>query len=411
MITVSDIVNARMLLGNAIQHTPCPYSHTLSEITGCHIYHKLESFQMTGSFKERGALNRLLALDVNERRHGVIAASAGNHALGIAHHARRLSIPVTIVMPVGTPLIKVSSVQREQAKVILYGENYDEAYQHAIDIAAKENNIYIHAFDDLAVIAGQGTIALEILDEPIPIDAIIVPVGGGGLIGGIALAIKEIRPNIRIIGVEAVNAPSMSKAIEQNQVTEIQTSSTIADGIAIKRVGTNTFPLVQMYVDEIVTVTEEEIANAILLLLEIEKIVSEGAGAVPLAALVNRKISQVEGKHVVCVLSGGNIDVNLLSRIIERGLAKDGRLAKLRVYIPDRPGILGKLSTLIGNCRANILDISHNREFPNAPLGENEVDFVLETRGPDHIDEIIAQLRKIGYRVENLSAVKNKIQS
>ncbi|MFB3897490.1 MAG: threonine ammonia-lyase [bacterium] len=403
MITLSDINQAKKQLGDAIQHTPCPYSHTLSELTGCHTYHKLESFQMTGSFKERGALNRLLSLDEQERSRGVIAASAGNHALGIAYHARRLSIPATIVMPVGSPLIKVSSVRREQAKVVLYGENYDEAYQHALDIAAQEKNIYIHAFNDSAVIAGQGTIGLELLDEPIPIDAIIVPVGGGGLIGGIALAIKEQRPQIKIIGVESANAASMLMSIEKHEVTEVRTSTTIADGIAIKRVGNITFPLVQKYVDEVVTVSEEEIANAILLLLEIEKIVAEGAGAVPLAALVNHKILHLEGKHVVCILSGGNIDVNLLSRIIERGLAKDGRMAKLRVRIPDRPGILGKLSTVMGECRANILDISHNREFPNTPLGENEVDFVLETKGPDHIEEIIKQLKNIGYQVENLS--------
>ncbi|MCX7918816.1 MAG: threonine ammonia-lyase [bacterium] len=403
MLTLSDIINARNRLGNAIQHTPCPYSYTLSELTGCHTYHKLESFQMTGSFKERGALNRLLSLNKEEQQQGVVTASAGNHAFAIAYHSRRLSIPATIVMPVGTPLIKVSSVRREQARVILHGENYDEAYAYAQEIARQENRIFIHAFDDPLVIAGQGTIGLELLEEPIPLDAVVVPVGGGGLISGIAIAIKETNPKIKIFGVEANNAPSMTIAIEKNQVTEIPISSTIADGIAVKKVGINTFPLVKRYVDDMVTVTDEEIANAILLLLEIEKIVAEGAGATPLAALVNRKIANLEGKKVVCILSGGNIDVNLLSRIIEKGLVKDGRLAKLRVRLPDRPGFLGKLGTLIGSCNANILEISHNRQFPSAPLGENEVDFILETRGQAHIEEIITLLRKNQYQVENLS--------
>ncbi|MGH9834953.1 MAG: threonine ammonia-lyase, partial [Blastocatellia bacterium] len=360
MITLQAIQDARARLGRAIYHTPCPVSLTLSRLCGCRTYFKLENLQMTGSFKERGALNKLLQLGEAEKRAGVIAASAGNHAQGVAYHATRLGLKSTIVMPRPTPLIKVVNTRDLGGEVILHGANYDEALAHATQIAKEEGMTIIHAFDDEAVIAGQGTIGLELLEEETEFDVVVVPVGGGGMISGVAVALKESRPNIRVIGVEPEYYAAMKAAMEAGRTAEISTRPTIADGLAVKRAGEITSEIVRQYVDEIVTVTEDEIASAILKLLEIEKTVVEGGGAVGLAAVLFRKIAGIENQNVAMIISGGNIDPNLLSKIIERGLAKDGRLVRIRVLGRDRPGELARICQHAADVGANILEVTHN---------------------------------------------------
>ena len=375
----------------------------LSETTGCRVYFKLESLQRTGSFKERGALNRLLSLSDDERGHGVVTASAGNHAQALAHHARRLGIACTVVMPRHTPLNKVVSTRRYGARVALEGETFDDALARARELASSENLTFVHGFDDEAVIAGQGTIALELVDENIPIAAVLVPVGGGGLIAGVALALKAVDPSIRIVGVEPENCASMRDSLRAGGLVSIAMKPSIADGLAVKSPGALPFEIARRAVDDMLTVDEEEIANAILMLLEVEKTMAEGAGAAPLAALLNRERLRADlaGKNVIVLLTGGNIDVNVLSRIIDRGLAKDGRLAKLRVFVHDRPGSLALVSRLIAEAGANVLDIFHIRTFVPAEVGEVALDFVLEMRGPDHLEELLALLGANGIRAEH----------
>jgi threonine dehydratase len=399
MMTLDDVKRALAAIRDAIYLSPLGYSETLSEWTGKRVYLKLENLQMTGSFKERGALNKLLHLSDEEKRQGVITASAGNHAQGVAYHARRLGIRAAIVMPEPTPLIKVTSTKELGAEVILHGANYDEAYHYALDLSSERDLVFIHPFDDQDIIAGQGTIGLELLEQEPGIETVVVPVGGGGLIAGMAIALKETNPKIKLIGVEAERIPSMKVSLEQGTVTELPPTTTLADGIAVRRVGECTFPLVQNYVDQMVTVTEEEIANAILVLIEREKSVVEGAGAVGLAALLNRRF-WVKERKIALILSGGNIDVTMISRIIERGLAKDGRLVRLDVKLPDIPGSLHQLTGVVADCRANITEIAHNRAFARGTIGETEVVLTLETRGREHIEEILRTLREKGYQVE-----------
>ena len=384
MVTTADIEAARVRLRGSIYESPCAYSQTLSELTGARCFVKLENLQMTGSFKERGAANLLLQLGADERPRGVVAASAGNHGLAVAFHAKRLGIRATIVMPDAAPLVKVTSARRYGAEVILAGASYDEAYTGAREIERERGLVFVHPFDDERVIAGQGTLGLEILEQRPDVDAVLVPLGGGGLVAGVATALKAGRPNMRVIGVHAKELP------------------TIADGIAVRERGVLTSEVIRQRVDDIVQVGEEEIANAILLLLEIEKTVVEGAGATTLAALVNRPL-RLAGATVVLVLSGGNIDVTMLSRIIQRGLVKDGRLARLAVVLVDRPGALARLTALIAESRANILHIEHDRAFSRAGVGESEVELTLETSGPAQIEEIKSRLRSTGYRVEDKS--------
>jgi threonine dehydratase len=403
MITLQDIQAARARLGRAIYHSPCPVSLTLSRLCGCRTYFKLENLQMTGSFKERGALNKLLQLGEAEKRAGVIAASAGNHAQGVAYHATRLGIKSTIVMPRPTPLIKVANTRDLGGEVILHGANYDEALNHAIQIAKEEGMTFIHAFDDEAVMAGQGTIGLELLEEEVAFDAVVVPVGGGGLISGVAVALKESRPNIRVIGVEPEHYAAMKAAMEAGRTVEIATQPTIADGLAVKRAGEITSEIVRRCVDEIVTVSEDEIASAILKLLEIEKTVVEGGGAVGLAAVLFRKIAGIENQNVAMIISGGNIDPNLLSKIIERGLAKDGRLVRIRVLGRDRPGELARICQHAADVGANILEVTHNRAFANLEVGGVEIDFILETRGHDHVEQLLKVLSEDGIEAEEVS--------
>ncbi|RME42265.1 MAG: threonine ammonia-lyase [Deltaproteobacteria bacterium] len=396
MIPLEAIVQARRVIRDAINVSPLEFSEKLSRTTGLSVYLKLENLHVTGSFKERGALCRLLRLSEGERRRGVITASAGNHAQGVAYHARRLGIQAKIVMPKGTPLIKVTSTRELGGEVILHGDTYDDAYEEARRICTAEKRCFIHPFDDEDVIAGQGTIGLEVLDQLPDVAAIVVPIGGGGLISGVAIAAKESNPKIRIYGVQAQRYPSMLRSIEANRILTLPAAHTIADGIAVKRVGEKTFPIVQRYVDEIVTVSEEEIANAILTLLEREKCVVEGAGATPVAALLHGKLRPRE-RSVALILSGGNIDVNVISRVIERGLVKAGRLACLIVSLPDRPGALHQLAGLFAQADANILQIHHDRTF--ATLETAEVEVTLETRGPEQIETILALLHEHGYAV------------
>jgi threonine dehydratase len=405
MVTLSQIQAALGRVRQAIHVSPCTRSETFSDLTGNSIYLKLENRQRTGAYKERGALNKLLSLTSEERSHGVIAASAGNHAQAVAYHASRLAIRARIVMPLPTPLIKVSATRGYGGDVVLHGSNYDEAYDEALRLSAEDHLTFVHAFDDDAVIAGQGTLGLELLEQHPDLEAVIVPVGGGGLIGGIGCALKETNPRIQVIGVQPARLSSMKAALSEGKPVTLPAAVTIGDGIAVRRAGERTLPLIQKYVDDIVTVEEEEIANAVLLLLEREKILAEGAGAAALAALVNRRIPSIKersAKKIVVVVSGGNIDVTLLARIIERGLVKDGRLVRLRVHLPDYPGALHRLTGILAQHRANIVETSYDRAYHNVNLGDTAIDITMETRGPDHIAELISALSANGYTHERI---------
>ena len=401
MIQLSDIHSALNRIRPDIRVSPCTHSEIFSGLTQNSIFLKLDNQQRTGAFKERGALNRLLTLNGEERARGVIAASAGNHAQGVAYHAGRHGIRAHIVMPLPTPLTKVSSTRAYGAEVLLHGANYDEAYGKAIELSEQDRLTLIHAFDDDAVIAGQGTLGLEILSQSPDIEAIVSPIGGGGLIGGIACAVKETSPRVKIYGVQPSRLPSMKAAVAQGKPVTLDAAKTIADGIAVRRAGERTLPLVQRYVDDIVTVEEEEIANAILLLLEREKTLAEGAGAAAIAAVLNRKLP-LEEKRVAVLVCGGNIDVTLLARIIERGLVKDGRLVRLRVHLPDYPGALHRLTGILADHRANIVETSYDRAYHGVNLCDTDIDISMETRGPEHIRELLTALVAAGYPHERI---------
>ena len=407
MVNLSDIQSALARVRKSIYVSPCTRSETFSELTGNSIYLKLENRQRTGAYKERGALNKLLSLTAEERSQaqGVIAASAGNHAQAVAYHASNLGIRAKIVMPLATPLIKVSATRGYGGDVVLHGANYDEAYEEALRLSARHHLTFVHAFNDDVVIAGQGTLGLELLEQHPDLEAVVVPIGGGGLIGGMGCALKETNPRIQVIGVQPARLPSVKVALSEGKPVTLPSAVTIADGIAVRRAGERTLPLIQKYVDDVVTVEEEEIANAVLLLLEREKMLAEGAGAAALAALVNRRsslISEKSGKKVIVVVSGGNIDVTLLARIIERGLVKDGRLVRLRVHLPDYPGALHKVTGILAQHRANIVETSYDRAYHNVNLGDTAIDITMETRGPDHIAELISALGAHGYTHERI---------
>ena len=401
MIQLSDIQAALERIRADIRVSPCPRSETFSGITHNSIFLKLDNQQRTGAFKERGALNKLLTMSAEERGRGVIAASAGNHAQGVSYHAGKHGVRARIVMPLPTPLTKVSATRGYGAEVLLHGANYDEAYEKAVEQSREERLTLIHAFDDDAVIAGQGTLGLEILAQHPEIEVIVSPIGGGGLIGGIACAVKESRPAIKVYGVQPAKIPSMKAAVAAGKPVTLDSAKTIADGIAVRRAGERTLPLVQKYVDDIVTVEEEEIANAILLLLEREKTLAEGAGAAAIAAVLNRKL-RLEGKRVAVLVCGGNIDVTLLARIIERGLVKDGRLVRLRVHLPDYPGALHRLTGILAEHRANIVETAYDRADHGVNLGDTAIDITMETRGPEHIAELLAALVAAGYTHERI---------
>ena len=401
VITFNDVEEARRRIGNSVFLSPCAYSETLSRLTKTKCWLKLENLQMTGSFKERGACNKLTALGPGDRARGVICASAGNHAQGVAYHAARLGIDATIVMPEVTPLIKVQSTRNflsGTGRIVLHGTNYDEAFDEANRIQGAEGRIFVHPFDDDLIIAGQGTIGLELLEQNPYLEAVMVAVGGGGLAAGVAVAIKETNPKIKVYGVETAQLPSMKQALLAGKPVTVPAARTIADGIAVRRAGDRTFEVIQKYLDDIVLVDEEEIAEAILLLLEREKTVAEGAGAAPLAALLHDRLP-LAGKKVALVVCGGNIDVNVISRIIDRGLVKSGRMVRFLVTIKDAPGSLARLTATIADTRASIVQIHHDRTFAETELNEAVVEVVLETRGFEHVREVKEHLTAAGYHV------------
>lgn len=397
-VTLQRILEARQAVAGFAKETPLLSVPSISRQAGRPVLLKAECLQRTGAFKVRGAYNKIRQLPSDEREKGVIAASAGNHAQGVALAAQGLGIPAVVVMPSGAPITKVQATRGYGAQVILAGQGYDEAYQKALEVHRESGAAFLHAFDDPAVIAGQGTIGLEILDQaPLDLETVIVPIGGGGLISGIATAIKSLRPKVRVIGVQASGAPSMYRAFTgEDRGTEAPVR-TIADGIAVKRPGTLTSEIIKTLVDDIVLVDEEEIAASILLLLELAKLMVEGAGAVSLAAALGGRVPGTGPAAVV--VSGGNIDVNILSRIIERGLVRAGRYVRLGTMVPDRPGELQKLLSLVARTGANVISVHHERWLSRIAVGEVEVDLALETRDTDHARELVEVLNHEGYRV------------
>ncbi len=400
--TLDDIRAARERISHLVHVTPLEHSSEFSRMLGNHISHKLENLQVTGSFKVRGALNAILTLTDEQRSNGVVAASAGNHAQGVAFGARRAGIHATIVMPVGTPLVKLAAVKRYGAEVVQIGETYDEAAAHAAGLAAERGAHLIHPFDDPAVIAGQGTIGLEIVEQLPDVEAVIVPVGGGGLVSGIGTAVKALLPRVQVIGVQASGADAMAQSLAAGELRTSQRTVTIADGIRVARPGELTLAIARDVVDQVVTVQDDEIADAVLLMVEVDKSVVEGAGATPLAALLERRIG-LRGKRAVLVVSGGNIDVNVLGRIIDRGLVRTGRLVRIRVMLADRPGSLAEMTRHLARLGANVLHVLHERAFSHGRLDETSVDFALETRGKDHAEEVVRGLEEAGYEVEVLT--------
>ena len=399
MISIEMIQQARQRLKDRIYTTPCAWSENLSRACGCELYLKLENLQVTGSFKDRGALNKLLSLSDAEKESGIIAASAGNHAQGVAHAARLLGISATIVMPETTPLAKIRGTRELGAEIILHGGGYDEAYDKACELQQQHGYTLVHAFNDPLVIAGQGTIGLEIIEQLPEVEMVVVPVGGGGLISGIATAMNSLKPGLEIIGVEAERMAAMKRSVAAGKVTKLPMANTLADGISVARVGELTLPIVQNLVSDIVTVSEEEIASGVMTLLEREKSLAEGAGAAGFAALLHRRIPNMDGKKVVAVISGGNIDLTRLSHIIDRGLEQDGRLARLKVVVPDKPASIAELTSIIAEQQANIEQIAQNRFASEVNLEETELELLLQTRGKEHIAAIVEAIRKGGFDV------------
>jgi threonine dehydratase len=396
-VTFSDIQAAARRIAGAVLATPCPASVPLSEVTGSRVYCKLEYLQRTGSFKERGARNALLLLSTEQRQRGVIAASAGNHALGVAYHAQLLAIPATVVMPRFAPLTKVVNCRRFGATVIVEGANIAEARGRADEIASQRGLTYINGFDDPAIIAGQGTIGLEIAAQVPDLDAAIVPIGGGGLVAGVSLALKQLKPGVKIIGVEPERAASFTAALDAGKPVRIEMKPTLADGLSVPKVGENAFQVARALVDRTVLVSEHDIARAVLRLMELEKAVVEGAGAAPLAACLAGLVPELKDKKVVLLLCGGNIDLNTLDRVIERGLASDGRLCRFTATISDRPGGLARFAGLIAQEGASIIDINHDRAFADEDISTVAVHCVVETRDADHIAALRARLVKEGF--------------
>jgi threonine dehydratase len=396
-VTLADIEAARARLRGAIMETDCDESRTLSEILGCRIWLKFENLQFTSSFKERGAFNRLSALTDQERTRGVIAMSAGNHAQGVAYHASRLGIPATIVMPVHTPTVKVVNTRRHGANVILEGRTVEEAATFAREYGAQRGLCFVHPYDDPLIIAGQGTTALEMLGSAPEIDTLVVPIGGGGLISGMAAAAKTLRPDIRIYGVQAELYPSMYNLIKGQNLP--MRGDTLAEGIAVKAPGNLTAPMIRALVDDILLVSESQIENAVSLLINIEKTVAEGAGAAGLAAVCAHR-HLFKGRNVGLVLTGGNMDTRLLSGVLTRELAREGRLSQLTVDLTDQPGELARVADLFGKAGANIVEVYHQRVFSDLPAKGTLLELVIETRDRGHLDETVARLREAGFEVD-----------
>jgi threonine dehydratase len=396
VVTFKDIEAARERIKGAVYYSPCTHSIALSEITGMEIFCKLDNLQRTGSFKERGARNALAQLAPDQQKRGVIAASAGNHAQALAYQGKLLGIPATVVMPKFAPLVKVSNCQKLGANVILHGKDFAEAKTRAHEIAQEKGLAYIDGYDDPAIIAGQGTAGLEIMEQVPDAEVVIVPVGGAGLLAGVSLAIKTLRPEVKIVAVEAENVASFSAALEAGKPTRIALHPTLADGLAIPQVGANAFQIARPLVDKIVSVTEEQIAIAILRIVELEKGVVEGAAATPLAACLSGKLKEFAGKKCVLLLCGGNIDPNVLSRVIERGLVADGRLGRFTAVISDRPGGLADLTTQIASTGASIKQVLHDRAFAGSDVSAVHVLCTIETRNREHLSEVRAHLKSHG---------------
>lgn len=390
-VNLQMIAEAERRIRNSIYRTPLMETSAISAVAGSCVRLKPENLQKTGSFKIRGATNKIMKLGPREKNCGVVAASAGNHAQGVAHAAEQAGVEATIVMPRSTSLAKLESMRRYNAHVILEGQTYDEAAAHALAIHKETGATIIHAFDDPDVIAGQGTIGAEIIEEWPEVDTVFVSIGGGGLIAGIATAIKAVKPEVRIIGVEALGAASAKRALEKGKPVALESVNTIADGIAVKQVGRHAFPIIEKLVDEVVTVDENEITAAILLLLERTKVVVEGSGAAPLAALMYRD-DIAHDANTSLVISGGNIDVNMLGKIIDTGLAKSGRFMSLEVVLDDMPGALHNFLGEVARLEGNVLSVEHNRTSARAPFGKTFVTLYLETRGFDHVDRIAREL-------------------
>ena len=399
MIALDDVLAARERIRGGIYESPCVESIPLSQLTGARIWCKLDYLQRTGSFKERGARNALLRLPEPQRRRGVVAASAGNHALGVAYHGSLLGIPVTVVMPRFAPLIKVTNCRALGATVILDGDDVGDARVHAVALAERDGLAFVHPFDDPDVIAGQGTMGLEILEQAPDLDAVVVPVGGGGLVAGIGTVMKARAPHVRVIGVEPEAAASLTAALAAGAPASVPLSPTLADGLAVSRVGDLPFAADRRVVDRVVTVDEAAIALAILRLIELEKSVVEGAGATPLAALIAGKLPELAGRKVVLTLCGGNIDTNMLGRVLDVGLVADGRLTRFTVSVIDRPGGLARLTAIIASTGASIHELTHDRTFAGPRLSEVRVVCVVETSGPDHVARLHDALRGAGFDV------------
>ena len=398
MVTFQDIEAAHKRIADAVYYSPCRASIPLGEITDMKIFCKFDNLQRTGSFKERGARNALAQIPVDQQKRGVIAASAGNHAQALAYQGRLLGIPATVVMPKFAPLVKVSNCQKLGATVVLHGRDFSEAKAHAHEIAKEKSLAYIDGYDDPAIIAGQGTMGLEIVEQTPDLEAVVIPVGGAGLIAGVSLAVKTLRPNAQIIAVEAEKVASFSAALEAGKPTAIAMHPTLADGLSIPQVGSNAFQIAKPLVDLAVTVTEEQIALAILRLVELEKSVVEGAAATPLAACMSGKLKDLAGKRVVLLLCGGNIDPNVLSRVIERGLVADGRLGRFTAVISDRPGGLADLAAQIASTGASIKQILHDRAFASPDVSAVNVLCTVETRNHQHLAELRALLKSHGVK-------------
>ena len=398
-ITLAMMQAARERIRGVIDCTPCPRSPALSEMFQANVYAKLDNLQATGAFKERGAANKLLQLTAEQRQRGVVTASAGNHGLGVAFQARRLGVHATVVMPRNAPLIKRANIERYGGTVVLHGDNFDQCVTHARQLETSAGKVFIHGFDDLDIILGQASLGLELVEQIPDLDTVIVPIGGGGLLAGIGSAVKALRPHAKIIGVEPERYASFQAALAAGEPVAIDATPTIADGLAVRCVGRQAFAIAARVVDEVVTVTEDEIAQAILILLEVEKTTVEGAAATTLAALLSGKVN-VTGRTVALPLCGGNIDMTMMANIIERGLAKDGRLVCLRTFVNDKPGALAAVARVIADAGASVKDVQHLRAFGRVEPGGVELAWILETRGHAHIAEIVAQLRAREIRVE-----------
>ena len=400
-VTLNDVKEARGRIWEYVNFSPCNLSQNLSGDLGCKLFLKMENLQRTGAYKDRGAMNAVLSLDDAHKKAGVIAASAGNHAQGLAFAAQRNKVHATIVMPETAPTAKLRGTRKYGAEVVLHGNGYDDAFGRATELQKEKGYTFIHAFDDPRVIAGQGSIGLELMEQNPDLEVFVVPIGGGGLAAGMAVVLKEMNPRVRIVGVQAENIASMKASIEAGKIVSVS-GTTIADGIAVGRPGEHTFPIVRKYVDEIVTVTEDEIAQAVLVLFESEKTVTEGSGAAGVAAVLNRKISGIEGKQVCVVLTGGNIDTTFLKNILAHGMARDGRLAKLLVIVPDRPDSVAKIAGMAAAEKAHILDIHHRRVFNSAAYRETELELLVETPGPEQIEALLRAMSAQGYRAQSV---------